>query len=369
MTKVVIAGAGTAGTAAAAELAGKAEVYLLNGEEALPYYRMRLEEVVEGKGRDRITMRPSSWYEEKGIKLLSAKLSSIDREGKTVTLSDGAVLSYDKLVLALGSRARMFQIPGRSGNMTALRTMADAEKLREKLLEGPGSLVVIGGGLLGLEAAFSVARSFPVKVTVLESAGHLLPRQLDEERSHYLERKLAEAGVEVRTGVSAVSGTEDSLSLSSGEVVPAGLVCFSIGVIPETAAALDAGLETGRGIVVDSRMRTSDEDIYAAGDCAEHNGICSGLTAPARAMGITAARGILGEDSVYVPSSSVTTLKVAGVDIISMGDISGSAHEEEWNGGRIVKFVRDGVIRGIILIDNKKSQKQAAALLGSACGE
>ena len=366
MMKVVIAGAGTAGTAAANELAGKAEVYLLNGEPALPYYRMRLEEVVEGKGRDKITMRPLSWYEGKGIKLVSARLEEILPEKKEVLLSDGSSLSYDKLVLTLGSKARRFPIPGREKGIYALRKMEDAEAIRAFMLATPGPVVVIGGGLLGLEAAASIARAFSVKVTALETADHILPRQLDKERSLYLKGKLLEAGVEVRTGSSAVSGDDESLTLSTGERIEAKLVIFSIGVIPEVEAARKAGLETGRGIVVDSHMRTSDEDIYAAGDCAEHKGVCTGLVAPSNAMGQTAAKDIQGIAAEYVPAAPVTQLKVAGVDIISMGSIASEPHEEAYGNGKIVKFVRDGIIEGIILIDNKKALRQAQSLLGTA---
>ena len=366
MMKVVIAGAGTAGTAAASELAGKAEVYLLNGEPALPYYRMRLEEVVEGKGREKITMRPGSWYEAKGIKLISAKLEEISPENKEVLFSDGTSLSYDKLVLTLGSKARRFPIPGREKGIYALRKMEDAEAIRAAMLASPGPVAVIGGGLLGLEAAASIARAFSVKVTALETADHILPRQLDTERSLYLKAKLLEAGVEVRTGSSAVSGDADSLTLSTGERVEASLVIFSIGVIPEIEVAKKAGLETGRGIVVDSHMRTSMPDIYAAGDCAEHKGVCTGLVAPSNAMGQTAAKDIQGIAAEYVPAAPVTTLKVAGVDIISMGDISAEAHEEAFGTGKIVKFVRGGIVVGVILIDNKKAIRQGQALLGTA---
>ena len=187
--RIVIVGGGIAGVQAASSLAGSWEVSLVLGEDFLPYYRMRIEEIIAGMAPESLYIHPAEWYEEKGIRLCHSKASSIDRDKHSVKLEDGSVLPYDKLILATGSNAFVFPLEGNRRTVFSLRSAADAIAIR-KALDGAGSFTVIGGGLLGLELAHSIAAGFNITVNVIESAEHILPRQLDKDSALLLQKKL-----------------------------------------------------------------------------------------------------------------------------------------------------------------------------------
>ena len=353
--KVVIIGAGIAGANAASSLAGKYDVSLINGENYPPYYRMRLEEVIAGKNEETIFIHPEAWYREKGIKLIYSKADSIDRDEKKVILSDGSSIEYDKLIISTGSDA--ISLPFADG--LTLRTIDDAKKIRSVLLESSSPVSIIGGGLLGLELADTIATSFSLPVTVFESATYILSQQLDPESSEFLKSAMEKKGISIRTGIKLSSYESGYLIDSNNNKYEAGTIIYSVGSRPSKAIALKSGLEVSRGVTVDDSLLTSDKDIYAVGDVSELSGRCFALAMYAREMGIYASKSIEGNHESYIPSESSTILKVGGIDVSSFGSIDGNATVIEKEGSRITLFEKDGILNGVVLIGAKAMMMKA----------
>lgn len=280
--RLVVVGTGCAGVelAFAARAAGWSGSIILIGDEAvLPYHRPPLSKAyLMGEATaDSLLLRTSALFEKSNIELLtSVKVTSIDRGGMHLCLSDGRNLPYDRLVLATGGRPR--PLPAAVGaaesatNFRYLRTLADAEAIRSNLVAGH-RLVVVGGGYVGLEVA-AAAVELGMRVTVLEAAPRILARVTAPPLSAFYETVHREAGVEVRTGeqvegfeLSADRSRVTAVCCASGERMEADLVVAGIGLIPNCELAIEAGLQVDDGIVVDSQMRTADEAIMAAGDC------------------------------------------------------------------------------------------------------
>ncbi len=364
--KIVVIGGGIAGVQAAASLADKWEVSLVLGEDYLPYYRMRIEEIISGSSPESLYMHPAVWYEEKGIKLYRSPASSIDRENHSVALEDGTKLQYDKLIIATGSSAVVFPLEGeRSKAVFSLRTADDAIAIKNALSDS-STMAVIGGGLLGLELACSVAEHFHIPVSVIESSEYILPRQLDRASSMLLQGSLKKRGVEVHAAVSAVRADCHTLYLSDGTAVPADVLCFSVGVRPAVSLAASAFLEVGKGILVDDHLRSSDPDIYAIGDAAEMDGRLFGLALHAREMGSKAAAIINGDDSPYVPSDSSAILKVGGIDVVSLGQMTDDAAVVfDSDSSRFTVFCENGIVKGAVMINSKQLMASARKAIGS----
>ena len=362
--RIVIVGGGIAGVQAASSLAGSWEVSLVLGEDFLPYYRMRIEEIIAGTAPESLYIHPAGWYEEKGIRLCHSKASSIDRDKHSVKLEDGSVLPYDKLILATGSNAFVFPLEGNRRTVFSLRSAADAIAIR-KALDGAGSFTVIGGGLLGLELAHSIAAGFNITVNVIESAEHILPRQLDKDSALLLQKKLEEDGVHIYAGAKAVSADDHTLRLSDGTDVPSDVLCFSAGVRAECSLASQAGLSTDKGIIVDAHLRTPDPDIFAIGDAAELDGRTFGLAMHAREMGSKAASIIGGDTSPYVPSEPSAMLKVAGIDVASFGRITDESDVIiDSDASRCTIFTENGIVRGAVLINSKALMMKVKNAIG-----
>lgn len=360
--KAVIIGGGIAGVQAAGAINGMS-VHLISDEPYLPYYRMRIEEIFSGNTPESLYMHPQSWYEEKGIALIKGHVSSIDRESKIVKLSDGREICYDKLLLATGSHARRVELPGTIERSFVLRSMSDAVRMRKEL-ENADSFAVLGGGLLGLEAAYSVASDFHIPVTVLETAPYILPRQLDKESAEILSAKLLESGVTVITSASVRECCGDYLVLADGRKIPASVFCFSIGVDPAKELAEGAHLTVNRGIVVGENLASSDPDIFACGDSAELNGRTFGLALHAREMGSAAAKAMMGECVSYKPSEPTALLKVGGIDVVSFGTPEGEKKVETDGEKRRTFFIKDGIIVGAVLLNDKASMMSVKAMIG-----
>ena len=362
--RIVIVGGGIAGVQAASSLAGSWEVSLVLGEDFLPYYRMRIEEIIAGTAPESLYIHPAGWYAERGIQLCNSRASSIDRDKRSVKLEDGSVLPYDKLILATGSNAFVFPLEGRRSSVFSLRSAADAIAIR-KTLDGAGSFTVIGGGLLGLELAHSIAAGFSIAVNVIESAEHILPRQLDKDSALLLQKKLEEDGVHIYAGAKAVSADDHTLRLSDGTDVPSDILCFSAGVRAECSLASQAGLRTDKGIIVDAHLRTSDPDIFAIGDAAELDGRTFGLAMHAREMGSKAASIIGGDTSPYVPSEPSAMLKVAGIDVASFGRITDESDVIiDSDASRCTIFTENGIVRGAVLINSKALMMKVKNAIG-----
>ncbi len=317
--KIVIVGNGMAGARLATELSDQ-DVLVLGAEEHPAYNRILLSSVLAGKHRATDIALVGSPKARMGV-----TVTAIDRLTKTVSTSDGSIEHYDHLVLATGSRAIV--PPGMQGAPT-FRTLDDCYEIM-KQAETASSAIVLGGGLLGLEAARGLAGR-GLRVEVVHAVGHLMERQLDAGASRVLERTLADLGIEVHLNAKATS-IEDGrhLHLDDGRVLSADLIVVACGVRPETTLAADAGLLVDRGIVVDQRLRTSDRFISAIGDCAQLGNEVGGLVAPAWEQARVLARQLRGEEplAVYEPQAPVTRLKASGIDLAAMGQLQGDFEE------------------------------------------
>ncbi|MEH6376726.1 FAD-dependent oxidoreductase [Streptomyces sp. KLMMK] len=327
MSRIVIVGNGPAGHRLAELLrtrAPRAAVTVLGAETEPAYNRVLLPSVISGK------LSPEQTYlagHDSGTVTVrrGAVVTGIDRERRTVRTADGLLHPYDELVLATGARCFLPPLPGLTGagggpadGVVALRTLADCRRL-EDLLPRAGGIVVLGGGVLGLE----VARALGDRghgVDVVHMGPHVMERQLDAPAGKTLAGVLERLGIRIHTGRAAASWTGDRLVLDDGSSLPAGLVVVSAGVQPNTELARAAGLGVGRGILVDDHMRTSDPRIHALGDCAEHAGLVAGLIAPAWEQAETLAEALTGGDRPYTATRTVTRLKARGVDLAVIGD-------------------------------------------------
>jgi 3-phenylpropionate/trans-cinnamate dioxygenase ferredoxin reductase component len=276
--RAVIVGASHAGAQLAANLRREGwsgEVVLIGDEGGLPYHRPPLSKgYLAGKnGLDDLLIRGADFYEKQHIRLLNATVEAIHRSAKRVSLSTGDTLTYTKLALCTGARARRLPTPGVDlPGIHYLRTAADVELIRAAATPGR-RVVIVGGGYIGLETAASLC-SLGMNVTVLEATERVLERVTAPEVSAFYTRIHNGEGVEIRTHALVEAffgnGGVQEVVLADGEPIPADLVIVGVGVVPNTELASAAGLSVDNGIVIDDQARTSDPDIVAAGDCTSH---------------------------------------------------------------------------------------------------
>jgi nitrite reductase (NADH) large subunit len=353
---VVILGAGIAGVTAAEHarrVAPKATITLLSKEAGRPYYRLNLTRFLAGEVEESgLDLQPPGWFDEQGVELVEGEATFIHREEAQVELRDGRRLPYDRLVLATGAHAFVPPIPGvtRRG-VLPLRTLQDARRILARVRQGQ-QLVVLGGGLLGLEVAGALSRR-GAAVTVLEGFGWLLPRQLARPAGELLQGHLEEIGIDVRCDVKLeeILGDEDvaELRLADGVELPAEMVVLAVGVRPNSYLARQSGLDVGKGVLVDDRMQTSDPRILAAGDVTEHRGVVYGLWPSAYAQGAVAGVNAAGGGSVEFPGLPVSNrLKVLDVDLFSIGDF-----EPRDGSYRVVEQQADGIYRRLVCRDGQ----------------
>jgi len=321
MTRVVVIGYGMAGARLAGELLARdrdVDLTVLGAEPHRAYNRILLSSLLAGKVEETDTMLPDARGSRLSLRL-GAPAVSVDRGRRLVSTSDGAAVGYDVLVLATGSTAIVPPIDGLADPLV-FRTLDDCRRITARV-PGSGTALVLGGGLLGLEAARGLAGR-GLAVTVVHAAGHLMERQLDPGASAVLDRTLRDLGIEVRLDAAAVAAHGAGLRLADGTRLSADLLVVACGVRPEASLARDAGLAVGRGVLVDDRLRTSDPSVYAIGDCAEYPGDVSGLVAPAWAQARVVADLVTGTDPAarYRPVPPVTRLKTAGIDLATMGE-------------------------------------------------
>lgn len=360
----VILGGGIAGLSAAEaarDIHPDAFITLVHREAELPYNRLNLTRYIAGaEKRDMLVIRPNSWFEERRIRLVRAEARHLDRVLRQVFLDDGEEISYDRLVLATGAHAFVPAIPGvRLRGVHVLRTIADADAILE-CARHRGRCVCIGGGLLGLETAGGLAGR-GLEVTILDEARWLLSRQLARSASDRLTSHLRDLGIAIRTGVKTaeIMGDESvrSVVLTDGAEVPADFVVIAAGVRPNTGIARAAGLVVNRALVVDDGLRTSDSDVFAAGDVAEHRGISWGLWTVAMEQGRLAGRALAGEEVVFQGTPPATQLKVLAWPVFSVGrfEPEGPADRvlEQADIARLVRIVlrNDVVIGGNLIGD------------------
>ena len=319
--KIVIIGCGIAGFTAAKrlrELDSRTEITVIDGEGLGLYSRMRLPETLAGTLPEAklILYSPEAMKASDISTVSGATALSFDSEKKTVLLSNGLSLGYDKLVLALGASASLPPIEGAQPSMT-LRSFADVGRFLAAA-ETAKTATVIGGGLLGLENAHSL-HVRGIRVAVVEFMPRLLPKQLTEKESELLQVKFIEAGYQLCLGRKTLSVHTESgsyaVSLDDGTVLRSEMVIISAGIRPATDLAKAAGAVVERGIAVNSRFETSLKDVYAIGDCAQINGVVYGLWIASKDQGSALAEILCGkkdsfESPVYQPSLKIPGIKL-----------------------------------------------------------
>lgn len=332
--RVAVIGNGMAGIRLAEELlalrgetAPSPEITIFGAEPGGAYSRILLTPLLAGELEDAAcTTHDLDWYRTRGVALQSGcRIAAIDRAARRVIGADGRVTDYDRLALALGGRPIALTLPGADlpGIMT-YRDRADTRALIAASAAG-GRAVVVGGGLLGIEAAAGLARR-GLSVTIVHLMDRLMERQLDGEAAGLVARALAARGIalHLRAETAAFHGGDrvTAVELRDGRVLPADLVVTAVGVRPETALAQAAGLDCGRGIRVDDRLATSDPEIFAIGECVEHAGQTYGLVGPIYEQAAIAAKALMDLPAQYRGSTTATSLKVSGIPLFSAGNIA-----------------------------------------------
>ncbi|MCI2253628.1 nitrite reductase large subunit NirB [Domibacillus sp. PGB-M46] len=363
--KLVVIGNGMAGVHAVEEILkiqpNEFEITIFGKEPHPNYNRILLSKVLQGDTTvESITLNDWAWYEANGITLYTGEpVVQIHTSEKYVVTSKERIVSYDELIIATGSLPFMLPLPGaKKEGVTAFRDIYDCEKMVEASKKHEKA-IVIGGGLLGLEAARGLL-NLGMKVDVVHIGEYIMDRQLDPVAARMLQRELEAQGMNflLQQNSAEITGHKrvKGLRFSDGSWREADLVVMAVGVRPNTQVAAGTGIEVNRAIVVDDYMRTSVPHVYAVGECAEHRGFVYGLVAPLYEQGKALAAALCKEEHPgYQGSVLSTQLKVSGVDVFSAGEFmdSNDTQSMQWIDGinntykKIV--VRDGKIAGAVL--------------------
>lgn len=324
----IILGNGAAGHYAAEAIRKRdrtGTITMISNEPYRTYNRpMLTKSIMAGLNEEQIAVEDASWYEENHIyQILGHEVVKIDPEAKEVHLDDGSKYHYTKLIYALGSECFIPPIKGADKDgVIAIRRLSDTKKVAEKLKETKHA-VVIGGGVLGLEAAWELKKS-RCEVTVLELAPVLMGRQLDKTAGEMLKKISEGQGIQIHTGVQieAIEGGEkaEGVRLADGTVIPAELVIVSCGVRANTALAKEAGIETDRAVIVNEKMETNIPDIYACGDCAQYEGINYAIWPQAVEEGKTAGAQAAGDDNTYSTVPAALSFHGMNTALFAAGD-------------------------------------------------
>lgn len=358
MRKLIVVGNGMAGVACVEQILKHDhdfDITIFGDETHVNYNRIMLSSVLAGeKDFDDIVLNDIDWYQANNIQArLGVRVTDIDHASQTVIASDGSVTPYDALLLATGSSAFLPPMPGLDKDgVFVFRTLDDAKAMMERSRPGCKA-VVIGGGLLGLEAA----RGLQVQgcdVTVVHLMDTLMERQLDRTGGAYLTRKMERLGVRVllkkQTAALCGNGHVEGLNFTDGDSMDADLVVVAAGIRPNAELGRKAGVEVRRGIVVNDYMETSKPEIFAVGECTEHRGVVYGLVAPLIEQGRVLAATITGRKGpVFTGASPATKLKIMGVDVFSAGEINATSGMEE------IRYEDPslGIYKRLLLKDNK----------------
>ena len=355
---LVVIGNGMAGCRAVEELLARDtdryRITIFGAEPRVNYNRIMLSPVLAGeKTFDEIVINGQGWYDEHGIALIAGDpVAGVDRTAKTVTTRSGLTTGYDRLLIATGSDPFIIPVPGKDlPGVIGFRDMNDVETMLAAADRG-GAAVVIGGGLLGLEAAHGLSLR-GMKVTVVHLMPTLMERQLDEAAGWLLKQALEGRGQTILTGADTaeIVGTSqvEGVRLKDGTLIPADLVVMAVGIRPSVALARDAGLAIGRGIHVDDHMVTSDPAVLAVGECVEHQGQVYGLVAPLWEMCRALADGLVEAPTGYKGSVTSTKLKVSGIDVFSAGDFSGGGDAEDI----VLRDASRGIYKRVVVRDDR----------------
>ena len=368
--RLVIIGAGMASGRALEHIfedaPGRFDVTLFGAEPRGNYNRLMLSPVLAGeKDYEQIITHDTAWYQEQGVHTrFGETVTAIDRQRKVVISKNGET-PYDKLIIATGSAPFIIPLPGKDlPGVMAFRDLDDVNRMVE-VSRRPGSrAVVIGGGLLGLEAAAAL-RARGMDVVVLHLMGHVMERQLDPAAGYLLQRDLEARGIKVhcKAQTKAILGEDrvEAVALEDGTVYGADIVVMAVGIRPEVRIATDAGLHVERGIVVNDQMVTSDPDILALGECVEHEKIVYGLVAPLYDQAKVLAKTLAKVDAAFRPVQTATQLKVTGVSVYSAGDFADAEDREEI----VLRDATSGVYKRLVL----KQDKVIGAVLYGETGD
>jgi nitrite reductase (NADH) large subunit len=310
------------------------------GEEPYGCYnRILLHRLLSGGTLSDILLKPATWYEEHNITFYPVPVTQLNPYQQTITTAAHQVYPFDVAVLATGSVPVIPKLEGlqrseRGGwrGVVTYRTVADCQRIQQWATPGRNA-VVLGGGLLGLEAAKTLL-DMQMSVTVLHAAEWVMNRQLDEVAGRLLQQSLEQQGLRIRTAIRAIGFKGDvavqSVQLADGTVLLADLVVLACGVRPRVELAQQAGLPVKHGIIVDDQLRTSHPNIYAVGECAEHRGVVYGIVTPIYEQCRVLAEVLtVAPQARYCGSVCYTRLKVAGVEVVSMGDIQPHNDQDE----------------------------------------
>lgn len=396
--KLVVIGNGMAGISTVEQilkLTTKFDITVFGSEPHPNYNRIMLSYVLEGsKTIDDIVLNDLHWYEDNGIKLhMGTTVSRIDEQSKEVVTEEGMRVPYDKVLIATGSNSFILPIPGSDKEgVVGFRDIADCNQMLEAA-KSYRKAAVIGGGLLGLEAAKGLVQ-LGMDVTVVHLMEDLMERQLDHQAASMLKAELERQGIKFKMGAQTSELLGDTrvsgLRFADDTVLEAEFVVMAVGIKPNVAVARESGITVNRGIVVNDYMQTSMEGVYSVGECTEHRGICYGLVAPLFEQGSVLAKHISGvETAPYEGSVMSTKLKISGVDVFSTGAfIDGPEHtvisnKDDWKRTYKKILLQDGKIVGAVLFgdidDANELQKLVknkaemtdelyASLMGTGCG-
>jgi nitrite reductase (NADH) large subunit len=362
---LVIIGNGMAAARLVEEMAkralGRYAIAVIGDEPRLAYNRVLLSSVLAGEATSQeIELKSAAWWRDRGVTVTyGCAASAVDLAMRTVRLANGAEVPFSKLVFATGSTPLRLPVPG--SDLEGVHTFRDSRDVDQliALADTRARIVVVGGGLLGLEAAYGLAKGGS-KVTLLHLMDRLMERQLDPAAAALLKRLVEMKGVDVLLGANTkqILGGEkvEGVELADGKTIPADAVVFAAGIRPNIALAKEAGVPVNRGIVVDDQLRAGIENVYALGECAEHRGTCYGLVEPAYEQAKVLADHLADGATDYSGSVVATNLKVSGVSVFSAGDFLAADDSEtlvfndERRGTYKKLVVADGRLRGAVLV-------------------
>lgn len=361
--KYMIIGNGVAGTTAAfniRKLDQSGEIIILTDEPVPFYSRIRLIDYLAGKVNDKgIIIYKDDWYEKNNIELLlNASVSEIDRDKKQVITATHGNLNYDRLLLATGGFSFVPPMPGsdKKGVFT-FRTLKDANEIIH-YAEKTKKVLIIGGGVLGLEVGNSL-RKQGHKVSVVEFFPRLLPRQMDPEGAELLKAQMENMGFTFYLGAQSKEITGENkaerILIGEGTEVDCDLIIISAGIRPQAALAKKLGLKINKGLIVNDRMETEIKNIYAAGDLIEHRGVFYGIWSASQKQGETAGINMAGGNALYTGTTPSNVLKVVGIDLAAAGDIDAEGKSEsiiqknKYNYIYKKLVIKDKVLSGCIL--------------------
>jgi nitrite reductase (NADH) large subunit len=333
---------------------GRYAIAVIGAEPRLAYNRVLLSSVLAGEMASHdIELKPAAWWRDRGVTLkYNSLVTEIDIGRRELKIAGDESIEFSHLVLATGSSPLRLKLPG--VDLAGVHTFRDSRDvdLLLALAMRKRPVVVVGGGLLGLEAAYGLAKA-GAPVTLLHLMDRLMERQLDPPAADLLKTLVERKGVEVllKADTARIYGSSrvEGVELADGRKIEADAVVFAAGIRPNTVLAQQAGIAVNRGIMVDDVLQTSVPDIYALGECAEHRGVCYGLVEPAYEQARVLARHLAGRTACYPGSVVATNLKVSGVSVFSAGDFLGTDRSE----AIMLSDIRRGTYKKLVIADGR----------------